>query len=190
MLISIGVALIAIQSILTGVLAICIAVNAIYAMCKENPHRKKRKEQEKLREAGDLTALDARNSLLSGPYGNDGKGQYQKAPEADQFYFNENAAPPPGTIPMEHIGPYHTREFSSASSHGLMDAAAPMPIISPPQTASHFGHDHYQGPPQGDYYQSPPQGYPGPPQRGGPYEDYRGRFPPPQHQDAGIQRVY
>jgi hypothetical protein len=56
--------LIAIQSTLTAVLAICIAVNAIYAMYKQNPHTQKRKEAEKLREA-DLTPLDARNSLLS-----------------------------------------------------------------------------------------------------------------------------
>ncbi|KAF8536002.1 hypothetical protein BDD12DRAFT_749931 [Trichophaea hybrida] len=181
-----GVALIAIQSILTGVLAICIAVNAIYAMCKENPHVKKRKEQEKLREAGDLTALDARNSLLSGPYGHDGKGQYQKAPVADQFYFNENAAPPPGTIPMQHMSPYHTRDFSSTSGHSLMNSAAPMPIASPPQTASNFSYDNYQRPSQN--YQGPPQSYQGPPQRG-PYEEYRNQFPP-SHQGPGAPRVY
>jgi hypothetical protein len=39
-----GVVLIAVQSLLTGMLAILIATNAIIMCCKENPHRKKRKE--------------------------------------------------------------------------------------------------------------------------------------------------
>lgn len=38
-----GLALVAVQASLTGVLAILIAVNAIIICCKENPHRKKRK---------------------------------------------------------------------------------------------------------------------------------------------------
>lgn len=42
-----GVVLIAIQAALTGVLAILIAWNAIIAICKENPHRKRRKEMGK-----------------------------------------------------------------------------------------------------------------------------------------------
>ncbi|RYP06745.1 hypothetical protein DL765_009374 [Monosporascus sp. GIB2] len=60
-----GVVLIAIQSALTGILAILIAWNGINACCKMNPHRQRRKEMEKLRREGDtLTPLDARNSLL------------------------------------------------------------------------------------------------------------------------------
>lgn len=39
-----GVALIAVQSVLTVVLAVLIAVNSIIICCKENPHRKRRKE--------------------------------------------------------------------------------------------------------------------------------------------------
>ncbi|TQS36485.1 hypothetical protein Golomagni_03063 [Golovinomyces magnicellulatus] len=39
-----GVVLIAVQSILTGFLAILIATNAIIMLCKQNPHRKRRKE--------------------------------------------------------------------------------------------------------------------------------------------------
>lgn len=39
-----GMVLIVVQSVLTGVLAILIAVNAIILCCKENPHRKRRKE--------------------------------------------------------------------------------------------------------------------------------------------------
>ncbi|KAJ4297161.1 hypothetical protein N0V88_004079 [Collariella sp. IMI 366227] len=58
-----GVVLIAVQSALTGILAILIAWNAINACCKENPHRKRRKEMEKLHR-DTLTSLDPRNSLL------------------------------------------------------------------------------------------------------------------------------
>ncbi|KAI1134379.1 TRP-domain-containing protein [Hypoxylon sp. FL0543] len=60
-----GVVLIAIQSALAGTLAILIAWNAVVACCKQNPHRKRRKEMEKIqRDLDDLTPLDARNSLL------------------------------------------------------------------------------------------------------------------------------
>ncbi|KJR82574.1 uncharacterized protein SPSK_03042 [Sporothrix schenckii 1099-18] len=59
-----GVVLIAVQSALSGILAILIAFNAIVACVKENPHRKRRKELEKARDTDNLTPLDARNSLL------------------------------------------------------------------------------------------------------------------------------
>ncbi|KAL4800072.1 hypothetical protein BDV19DRAFT_203854 [Aspergillus venezuelensis] len=60
-----GVVLIVVQSALTGVLAILIAVNAIILCCRENPHAKRRKEAEKMnRDVDDLTPLDARESLL------------------------------------------------------------------------------------------------------------------------------
>lgn len=81
-----GVVLIAVQSVLTAALAILIAVNAIIVCCRANPHRKQRKEAgnlfmllllirhlancfaEKLqRDFDNLTALDARNSLLMDP---------------------------------------------------------------------------------------------------------------------------
>jgi hypothetical protein len=63
-----GVVLIVMQSVLTALLAILIAVNALIAMCKMNPHRKARKEAEKLnRDMDTLTPLDARNSLLLNP---------------------------------------------------------------------------------------------------------------------------
>ncbi|KAI9878722.1 MAG: hypothetical protein M1830_010682 [Pleopsidium flavum] len=63
-----GVVLIAVQSVLTGSLAILIAVNSIIVCCKENPHRKRRKEAEKMnRDLDNLTPLDARNSLLMDP---------------------------------------------------------------------------------------------------------------------------
>lgn len=60
-----GVVLIAVQSSLAGILALLIVWNAMIACCKENPHRKRRKEMEKMQKDMDaLTPLDARNSLL------------------------------------------------------------------------------------------------------------------------------
>ncbi|KAK2762807.1 hypothetical protein FQN54_000982 [Arachnomyces sp. PD_36] len=63
-----GVVLIAIQSTLTALLAILIAVNAIILCCRENPHAKRRKEAEKSNhDLDNLTTLDARNSLMGPP---------------------------------------------------------------------------------------------------------------------------
>ncbi|KAF2157831.1 TRP-domain-containing protein [Myriangium duriaei CBS 260.36] len=60
-----GVALIVVQSSLTGLLGILLAVNAIMACVRDNPHRRRRKEAEKQqRDLDNLTPLDARNSLL------------------------------------------------------------------------------------------------------------------------------
>ncbi|KAJ5779151.1 TRP-like family [Penicillium paradoxum] len=60
-----GIVLIVVQSTLTAVLAILIAVNAIINCCRENPHEKRRREAEKAnRDIDDLTPLDARDSLL------------------------------------------------------------------------------------------------------------------------------
>ena len=166
-----GVALIAIQSILTGALAICIAVNAIYGMCKQNPHEKKRKELQKQREAADLTPLDARNSLLSGVVygGNDGKGQYQKTASTDQFYINEGAQ---GNFPMQEMRPdmYHQRNVSATSGQGLMGAAAPMAQVRTGPGPYEESRNQYPPPPPEDSYRSPYQ-------------------PPPQH-DPNMARGY
>lgn len=78
-----GLVLVVMQAVLTGLLAILIVVNAIVICCKDNPHRKKRKEAgkfnvqlvsttsnkstEKARDLDNLTPLDARNSLLMDP---------------------------------------------------------------------------------------------------------------------------
>ncbi|EPE04748.1 transient receptor potential ion channel [Ophiostoma piceae UAMH 11346] len=62
-----GVVLIAVQSALSGILALLIAWNAIAACIKKNPHEQRRKEMlEKARADDNLTPLDARNSLLRG----------------------------------------------------------------------------------------------------------------------------
>ncbi|KAH8123372.1 hypothetical protein ACSS6W_007102 [Trichoderma asperelloides] len=60
-----GAVMIAIQSTLTIALALLVGWNAINATIKMNPHRKRRKDMEKLREeSDDLTPLDARNTML------------------------------------------------------------------------------------------------------------------------------
>ncbi|GAB7360814.1 hypothetical protein MBLNU230_g0801t1 [Neophaeotheca triangularis] len=91
-----GIVLIAVQGVLTAVLAILIAANALIACIKENPHRKKRKEAEKLnRDLDNLTPLDARNSLLMEPMGEN--TQYKggadssvyKAPLVSSAPFND-----------------------------------------------------------------------------------------------------
>jgi hypothetical protein len=130
-----GLVLVVVQASLTGVLAILIAVNAIILCCKQNPHRKKRKEAgklptshihaqqltksaEKARDLDNLTPLDARNSLLMdpqeykrtslpSPFG-PRAGGYDRVPLADQ-----NTA---------YNGP-GGREFGDDQGHLLADAS-------------------------------------------------------------------
>ncbi len=133
-----GVVLIAVQSALTAVLAILIAVNAIIMCCKENPHRKRRKEAgkssnptpnssssnpgtEKLnRDLDNLTPLDARNSLLMDPakmpmssstYDNDPKYPLVKQQTPDSF-MNEPANPYSNATPMRSFTPSSQRAFT------------------------------------------------------------------------------
>lgn len=70
-----GVVLIVVQSTLTVILAILIAVNAIIACVRENPHRRRRKEAEKMGDLDDLTPLDGRTSILMQPTGYKPQGQ-------------------------------------------------------------------------------------------------------------------
>jgi hypothetical protein len=122
-----GLVLVVVQASLTAVLAILIAVNAIIICCKDNPHRKKRKEAgkefdtlllehtlttiaEKMRDLDNLTPLDARNSLLMDPQEFNkraSKNGYDPIPLSDQ--------------PTSYQGPRHFRE---GSEHLLSDAAS------------------------------------------------------------------
>ncbi|KAI9683639.1 MAG: hypothetical protein M1829_004944 [Trizodia sp. TS-e1964] len=121
-----GVVLIAVQSVLTGALAILIAVNALIICCRQNPHRKRRKEAEKINR--DLTPLDARNLLLVEP---NHKGQYEeyqlKAPLVASYPsglqpYRDEADPEihhhPSHESREHLntplpmGYHHERSFS------------------------------------------------------------------------------
>lgn len=110
-----GVVLIAVQSVLTGVLAILIAANAIIMCCKENPHRKRRKEAEKLnRDLDNLTPLDARNSLLMDPtklnslptYEQEAKNPLVKTVSENDSFLNEPANPYSGATPMRSFTPH------------------------------------------------------------------------------------
>lgn len=76
-----GIVLIAVQSTLTGVLAILIAVNALIMCLRKNPHaklREKRKSYDDDDDGDNLTAMDARNSLLL-------DGAPRKAPDSDMM---------------------------------------------------------------------------------------------------------
>lgn len=101
-----GVVLIVVQSVLTGVLAILILVNAIINCCKENPHRKRRKEAAKLAEQ-------------------------QRDLEGDAFLMEPqpySSSPPPGKKQMAESNtayePMRGRDVSQ--ERGLMEDAASM----------------------------------------------------------------
>ncbi|KAL9080989.1 MAG: hypothetical protein Q9157_000399 [Trypethelium eluteriae] len=115
-----GVILIVMQSVLTGLLGILIAVNAIVTCCRENPHRRKRKEAEKLhRDLDTLTPLDARNSLLMDPT------------EAKKFIPAPTTTKSPLVSPNPMAAPSNFSRKGgygpvAQDQHGLMSDAAPM----------------------------------------------------------------
>jgi len=120
-----GVVLIAVQSVLTVVLAILIAVNAIIMCCKENPHRRRRKEAEKLnRDLDNLTPLDARNSLLmdSSRMGTN----YESDPKHPLVPY-ANATPLRSFSPARPFTPQtHRPTMSTDSEENLVRGAAPL----------------------------------------------------------------
>jgi hypothetical protein len=157
-----GVVLIAVQSLLTGLLAILIAVNAITIFCKENPHRKRRKEAEKLnRDLDNLTPLDARNSLLIEPptvtaYNNESKYPLVKEINSVDSFTNEPANPYSGTTAFQTLTPQSQRPFtpqthrtmgSLESRENLVQGAAPLGGGSPPRqpTIPLAGYGGYRG---------------------------------------------
>ncbi|KAF2173384.1 hypothetical protein M409DRAFT_61822 [Zasmidium cellare ATCC 36951] len=123
-----GVVLIVVQCVLTGILAILIATNAIITCIKENPHTRKRREAAKMnRDLDNLTPLDARNSLLMDPMvQKDGADTSYKAPlvSASPFADQRGRYDPvhtrsdsPGRYHDEehlvsHAAPFHTRDHS------------------------------------------------------------------------------
>lgn len=156
-----GVILIAVQSVLTAALAILIAVNAIIICCRENPHRKRRKEAGTLltdldiarraltacaekvnREIDNLTPLDARNSLLMDPADyHDAKGPrvdgypmstYKSRTDSDTTRPYRDETPPPR--------PWNRRE----STENLVSSAASI------------GHGHTRSASRGSDGTSPP----------------------------------
>ncbi|CAI6335226.1 unnamed protein product [Periconia digitata] len=145
-----GLVLVIMQAVLTGLLAILIAVNAIVICCKKNPHEKKRKDAEKARDVDNLTPLDARNSLLMDPI------EYKRSSVANKFGARAGYDPIPlteqntrynGARPydgQEHllaetqtIG--HTRSVSAERSVSPPNSRAPrlpsVDLLGPQQTA-------------------------------------------------------
>ncbi|CAL3962282.1 hypothetical protein PZA11_000514 [Diplocarpon coronariae] len=164
-----GVVLIAVQSGLTAILAVLIAVNAIIICCKENPHRKRRKEAEKLnRDMDNLTPLDARNSLLMDPakvsmsttiYESDRK-------RSNDSFMNEPTNPYAGATPMRSYTAHSQRTFepqlgqslspedhnylsnvSTRENANLVHGAAPLggKEGSPPLATRKIGYAGYRG---------------------------------------------
>lgn len=121
----VGVVLVSVQAGLTGLLAILIAVNAIIMICRENPHRKKRKDAEKAHgEFDDLTPLDARNSLLVLPL-NHKSLDYPISPYANKGN-GYTSVPNPG---------------ATGSTERLVNNASSMSQIQRPYTPSIYSND-------------------------------------------------
>jgi len=133
-----GVVLIVVQGVLTGVLAILIAVNALIFCIKKNPHREARKDAEKARIARDLdnlTPLDARNSMLMEPMSQ--KDTSYKAPIISDSPFatsrdhkgGYDAVPTRAESPDSRIGRGFSRPNEPYRDHsvdGLVGGAAGM----------------------------------------------------------------
>ncbi|KAF2742695.1 TRP-domain-containing protein [Sporormia fimetaria CBS 119925] len=106
-----GLVLVVVQAVLTAILAILILVNAIIICCRDNPHRKKRKEAEKMRDLDNLTPLDARNSLLMDPQ------EYKRA-----SYRNSRGYE---AVPLTEQKTGYNRPFADKDDqHLLADAAS------------------------------------------------------------------
>jgi hypothetical protein len=123
-----GVVLIAMQSTLTAALAILIAVNAFIICCRENPHRRQRKEAEKLqRDLDNLAPLDPRNSLLMEPTLENGKYVDDDDNAAGfQSRYSDHHPVRSATFPFAH---HQARDSSEALVKTA--AAAPYSATSP-----------------------------------------------------------
>lgn len=100
-----GVVLIVVQSTLTGVLAILIAINAIIGCCKENPHRKRRKAALK-QQSQDLEG----DAFLMQPTGGHKKGLSDSSTDYDAVR----------TDALKRMGP----QRGESSDHLISDAAS------------------------------------------------------------------
>ncbi|KAK2072850.1 hypothetical protein P8C59_007180 [Phyllachora maydis] len=184
-----GVVMIAVQSALTALLAILIAWNAIIACCKVNPHRKRRKEMEKLGRSMDgLTPLDAHKSLMrSRADSNENVGGAlvpQSVPAPSKTTVSRRGSLPDGTEPADPytntIGVNQVRPWSGPdqSSENLVAGAAPFDLADRRQpTLPDLGGGRPGPAPEGYRQPSPANGasgasraYAGP---YGPYGPYR-----------------
>ncbi|KJZ78360.1 hypothetical protein HIM_02398 [Hirsutella minnesotensis 3608] len=148
-----GVVLIAVQSALTGILAILIAWNAIIVCCKVNPHRKRRKEMEKRRDLDALTPLDARNTMLldSHPppsragkmsvhsYSTEYKPQSLSRVDTSDHYQSVSQEP-------VSMYPTHTNGMYNDATRKLVDDASPMGGNGPYDPMYMHSERSYNGP--------------------------------------------
>ncbi len=134
-----GVVLIAVQAALTGGLAILILANAIIICFKANPHRKRRKEAEKLnRDMDNLTPLHAHNSLLLQPSYTDSK----EIPLIDTSPLSMTTSPedrlgysdprlPPLRSPINPTASFHAPQERANPYGDSLTTSTPAPIGYP-----------------------------------------------------------
>ncbi|KAG5985100.1 hypothetical protein E4U55_001604 [Claviceps digitariae] len=151
-----GVVLIAVQATLTTILAILIVWNALTACCTMNPHRKRRKEAEKIRRDMDtLTPLDARNSLFLDrtplpeksmfAVSSDLNEKGRHRPEVVERYYANGGEIRAPVAPSG--GPMYrplTPSSSGSDSQSLLEGAAPLGSMSR-ETSVPAGEREYRG---------------------------------------------
>jgi hypothetical protein len=112
-----GIVLIAVQSTLTGLLAILIAVNGIIVCFRQNPHNRRRKENEKLsRDLHDLEPLDSQRFPFPP------RQPYIPGREAEDGRFNF----PVPYEPYRHTSQTGSRHIHTESSDHLLSSAGGM----------------------------------------------------------------
>lgn len=118
-----GVVLIAVQSALTAILAILIAVNSIIACCKDNPHRRRRKAMEKRKLVDDqLTGVADDDAFMMQPkYGHTRQMSSAGSLSKDMAYesFRDQAAHD-RSAPRDDDGDHEL--MSNAASFGKVSA--------------------------------------------------------------------
>ncbi|KAL2756249.1 hypothetical protein ACRALDRAFT_2104735 [Sodiomyces alcalophilus JCM 7366] len=143
-----GVALIAVQSALTGILAILIIWNAVEACCKTNPHRKRRKEMEKMqRDMDTLTPLDARNSLLldrkDPEMGPNGETTFSMATTVEKRQSIKARAATPDPYDRAAAAMYNSYRHKNSDSNGSNGSTASYRALTQ-GTAMMYGHQRNQ----------------------------------------------
>ncbi|UKZ53858.1 hypothetical protein TrVGV298_007660 [Trichoderma virens] len=143
-----GVVMIAIQSTLTVALALLVGWNAINAAIKMNPHRKRRKEMEKLRgDQDDLTPLDARNTMLIKSKA-DLEASYPSVPDHEENLPPYSKAGDRYYAPSIPEGTYHPALSSNPSPNAMyrdLTGSRQPGDASPNYFSSDDSHAHYRG---------------------------------------------
>lgn len=112
-----GLVLIIVQSSLTAILAILIAVNAIIVCCKTNPHRKRRKEAERLKREMERGSHEVKDPLLI--------EEMAGMPNSKTSYVSETQMLYPHPVESGHevaYDPYGPRNSSRISGHVRTDS--------------------------------------------------------------------